>query len=300
MTWPDSFPSATLQRVADAQAHLALEHSGNASIAEWQSQRLKELLRATAATHGAVPVPPHHGEVFSKRIVDHAFYADHQRQGRNPYAMHAHLVDDIALHEGPHITVAPSMEHGTGLQLLRSVQLFTPLEHLRWLQEVQPTYLTCTTHVLTDLLAARHMLEPLQAPPQPQQILRQILTYGTQASSELRSAARQHWGASLRHRYTCMECGPIAFQCPHSDDYFHVAVGNVLIEIMDDNDAPIPPTTDTVCVGRVLITALHHYATPMLRYVTGDRAALHAQCPGCGLALPTLSHLVHEPLDRFP
>jgi hypothetical protein len=41
----------------------------------------------------------------------------------------------------------------------------------------------------------------------------------------------------------------------------------------------------------VLVTALHQYATPMVRHDIGDSAAMHARCPGCGLEMPTLSQL---------
>ena len=340
MTWPTNAPAATVQRVADAQAHLALERSGNETIAAWQTQRLTELvqwllnnvpwwqawlgqqvnlsqwetvpiltrldLRKMVAVQGAAPVPEHHGAVspyflagppggvvrffttaFNQRMVDHAFYADHQRHSRNPYATQGCIADDIPLHEGKHIAVPPSLEDGCGPQLLRQLQLFTKLQHLRWLQETRLTYLTVTPQVLDDLLDEARSLR-LKLPE-----VRQILTYGAQVSDKLRSKARKQLGASVRHRYTCLECGPLAYQCPRSDDHFHVAVGNVLLEVVDDSGKVLAPSADAEHAhsGRVLVTALHQYATPMVRHDIGDSAALHSRCPGCGLEVPSLSQL---------
>lgn len=340
MTWPTTAPAATVQRVADAQAHLALERSGNAAIAAWQTQRLTDLvqwlldhvpwwqtwlgpqvnlsqwealpiltrldLRKMVAVHGAASVPEHHGAVspyllagppggavrffttaFNQRMVDHAFHADHQRHSRNPYAAQGCIAEDIPLHEGKHIAVVPSLENGCGLQLLRQLHLFTKLEHIRWLQEAQLTYLTVMPQTLEELLDEARSLR-LKLPE-----VHQILTYGAQVSAKLRSKARKQLGASVRHRYTCLECGPLAFQCPRSDDYFHVAVGNVLLEVANDNGKPLPVSVngEHAHTGRVLVTALHQYVTPLLRHDIGDTAALHTQCPGCDLEVPTLSQL---------
>ncbi len=263
-------------------------------------------LRKMVATYGAARVPDHHGAVsaycmagppggaarfftsaFNQRMIDHAFYADHQRHERNPYATQGCLSDDIPLHEGSHIAVPPSLDNGVGPQLLRQLNLFTRLQHVQWLQGTQLTYLTTTPQCMGEVLdeaRTRHLHLPE---------IRQILTYGTQVSTPLRDKARQQLGASMRHRYTCLECGPLAFQCPRSDDYFHVAVGNVMLEVVDDEGRVRPPSldADTAPTGRVLVTALHQYATPMLRHDIGDTAALHSQCPGCDLQILTLSQL---------
>lgn len=263
-------------------------------------------LRKMVAVHGAAPVPQHHGSVsayhlagppggvvrfytsaFSQRMVDHSFYADHQRQARNPYASHACISDDIPLHEGRHIAVAASLENGSGPQALRQLGLFTRMEHMQWLQSEKPTYLTATPQWLEaalDETQRRRMALPE---------IRQLLTYGATVPTTLRTKARKQLGASVRHRYTCLECGPLAFQCPRSDDYFHVAVGNVMLEVVNDAGKPCVAVKDgaTAPSGQVLVTALHQYATPMLRHDIGDSAVLHAACPGCGLEVPTLSHL---------
>lgn len=266
-------------------------------------------LRNTVALHGASRVPDRHGAVsgaqrngsqtggaagahyfvsaFAQRLINHAFYADHQRQGRNPFLPHACIADDIPLHSGEHVVTEVSLVHGQGPQALRNAELFTKAQHMRWIAQQKPTYLT----VRPDWFEVALVHAVANKQPLPE--VRQLLTFGATATDSLRRKARQWLGASVRHRYTCPECGPLAFQCPRSDAHHHVAVGNVKLEVVDDAGRVLPSVSDdtTPMTGRVLVTALHQYATPLLRYDTGDMAALHAGCPGCGLAVPALSKL---------
>ncbi len=262
--------------------------------------------------HGAAPVPEHHGAVtafhpagpvgasgervgaagyfmsaFAQRLIDHAFYADHQRQGRNPFADHAWIAKDIPLHEGEHLTVEASLSGGTGRHYLRKFKLFTQAQHMSWLATQKPLYLTVRPDWFeVALVQAKARHEPLPE-------IGQILTFGTTATDSLRSKARKWLGASVRHRYTCTECGPLAFQCPRSDAHHHVAVSNVMLEVVNAAGQPCThtPHAQHPESGRVLVTALHQYATPLVRYDTGDQAALHTACAGCGLDVPTLTRL---------
>jgi phenylacetate-CoA ligase len=61
----------------------------------------------------------------------------------------------------------------------------------------------------------------------------------------------------------------------------------LLVEIVDDNGAPCPPGA----TGRVVITDLHNFATPLLRYEIGDLAEVAPPCP-CGRGLPSLARVV--------
>jgi phenylacetate-CoA ligase len=61
----------------------------------------------------------------------------------------------------------------------------------------------------------------------------------------------------------------------------------VLVEILDDADRPTGPGE----IGRVVISTLHNFATPLLRYAIGDYAEVGTPCP-CGRGLPTLHRIV--------
>jgi phenylacetate-CoA ligase len=264
-------------------------------------------LRKMVALQGAASVPAEHGTItsmppnamqtaasrgfylseFAQRLISHAYYADHQRQGRNPYATHACIADDVPLHDGDHVIIPPSQIHGCGVQALRNLDLFSKAQHIKWLSHHKPSYLTVQPDWFEVALV--HAFARRDALPE----IRQILSYGATATDSLRRKARQWLGATVRHRYSCPECGPLAFQCPRSDAYLHVAVGNALLEVVEESGQVKPPATSTESpsTGRILVTALHQYATPLIRYDTGDTGALHAGCPGCGLDVPALSVL---------
>jgi phenylacetate-coenzyme A ligase PaaK-like adenylate-forming protein len=86
--------------------------------------------------------------------------------------------------------------------------------------------------------------------------------------------------------YSAGEVGAIAFECRMNEGYFHVAHSNVIVEC----DQKLTTTFEGETIGRLLITHLHSYATPIIRYDIGDFGKLHQQCP-CGHDGPTLSHI---------
>ena len=94
-------------------------------------------------------------------------------------------------------------------------------------------------------------------------------------------------GVPARETYSCEEVGPIAFECERCVGHFHVATSNVIVETIDEQGLAI----DGAPVGAVLLTHLHSYATPLIRYEVGDLASLAGRCP-CGHDGPTLSNIV--------
>ena len=78
----------------------------------------------------------------------------------------------------------------------------------------------------------------------------------------------------------------MAFECRTNEGFFHVAHSNVIVE----SDDKLTTEVDGVTVDRLLITHLHSYATPLIRYDIGDFGKLHNQCP-CGHDGPTISHI---------
>ncbi len=104
-------------------------------------------------------------------------------------------------------------------------------------------------------------------------------------------------GIPCLQNYSCAEVGPVASECIAAPGYYHIAHSNVLVEI-DFHDTV---EVDGVPLGRVLLTHLHSYATPLIRYVVGDMAALHDACP-CGHDGPTLSriHGMRKQFIRMP
>lgn len=115
--------------------------------------------------------------------------------------------------------------------------------------------------------------------------LQQLRTVGEQVSSELRELAREVANVPLVDSYSSQELGYIALQCPWSG-YFHVLSESVYVEILDENNLPC----ETGQIGKVVVTSLTNYATPLIRYEIGDMASFGGIC-SCGRGLPVIQQL---------
>jgi len=93
-------------------------------------------------------------------------------------------------------------------------------------------------------------------------------------------------GVPSLSNYSAAEIGPIAFECRKHQGCFHVAHTNVLVEC----DDKLTVSHNGASLGRLLITHLHSYATPIIRYDVGDFGQVEQRC-GCGHDGPTISNL---------
>ncbi len=84
-------------------------------------------------------------------------------------------------------------------------------------------------------------------------------------------------GITTHANYSCEEIGPIAQGCSTCPDHYHVAHSNVVVE----EDKSLTATFEGRTLSRVLLTHLHSYATPLIRYDVGDFAEFLSACP-CG------------------
>ena len=317
--WPQKAPSAALHCLADADFILGLEFGPPNWWQTWQQQRLAELLTWTGqkefsklpvqrredyrAQFDAVNprVPPDHGrmeafqssgssgvpvtfwrsELVTRVNVSH-YWADHRRQGRDLHTSMAVITGTPGPHDGSHKQLPADPWLHPGAQLGRNAPQFTMREHALWVCEQAPNYLVTTPATLSSILSIVEM-EQLKAPR-----ISQVMTSSHVVEPVLRERTRRVLGASIRDRYSCEEIGPIAFQCPESDDFYHVAVANTLVEVVDNYGKPLPDGEP----GSVLVTGLHQWASPAVRYDLGDVAALHSNCPACGATVPALSQLL--------
>ncbi len=156
-----------------------------------------------------------------------------------------------------------------------------PLEvQVQWLRRKNPAY------VLTypSNLAALARLCAKQGIRLPR--LRAARTFGEAVSDDLAQLCREAWDVPLIDGYSAREIGTIALQCPDQPLY-HAQSESVLIEILDDRGNPCR-AGDT---GRVVLTALHNFAQPLIRYEIGDHAVAAAPCP-CGRGLPAIARIL--------
>ena len=116
--------------------------------------------------------------------------------------------------------------------------------------------------------------------------LRTIRTIGETLSADIRSRAQEVFRAPVADNYSSQELGNIALQCPESGLY-HVMAESLIVEVIDGSGAPCKPGE----IGRVVVSDLHNFATPLIRYDIGDYAEPAEPCP-CGRGLPSLKRIV--------
>ncbi|MDP2135549.1 MAG: hypothetical protein Q8J99_18250 [Sulfuritalea sp.] len=116
--------------------------------------------------------------------------------------------------------------------------------------------------------------------------LKEVRTLGESAHESLRERCREAWGVPVVDMYTCQEAGYLALQCPEQENY-HVQAENILLEVVDDHGRACAPGE----IGRVLVTSLNNFATPLIRYELGDYAEVGATC-SCGRGLPVLKRIM--------
>jgi phenylacetate-CoA ligase len=108
---------------------------------------------------------------------------------------------------------------------------------------------------------------------------------GEEADSSLRDKFVAA-GIPVRANYSSEEVGYIATECKDCPENFHVVQSNVIVELDNRENVVIGNNR----LGRVLVTHLHSYATPFMRYDIGDFATLSRGCR-CGHDGPVLSNI---------
>lgn len=105
---------------------------------------------------------------------------------------------------------------------------------------------------------------------------RLVNTWGERLAAAAARRLGGFFAAPVRDAYGMSEVGTIAVQCELSA--YHVESERLWIEILDEAGEPLPRGQ----VGEVVITNLINRAMPLLRYRTGDLAALAEGACACG------------------
>lgn len=151
---------------------------------------------------------------------------------------------------------------------------------VEWLVNTQPGYLLIYPSIWQAVL--EHAKVQGIALPR----LLQVRTIGETLSDALRQQSVQHTGANIADLYSAEEVGIVALQCPVSGMYHTMAEG-VLVEVLRADGSPCSPGE----IGRVVLTDLYNYASPIIRYENGDYAEVGPRC-SCGRNLPTLKRIM--------
>lgn len=153
-------------------------------------------------------------------------------------------------------------------------------EQFDWLRHEQPVYLLTLASNLRGL-AEESLRRGLGLPG-----LVEARAYGECCDSRLRDLVRRAWNVPVTDLYSSQETGTIALQCP-DHEHLHVQSENVLLEILRDDGSACGVGE----IGRVVVSTLHNYASPLLRYENGDYAEVGAAC-ACGRGLPVIQRVL--------
>lgn len=285
------------------QERLPTLGKGKAVSFETLPLQTRAMYRASlAAAGGPLPVPKGHGTIASNATsgssgvavaffyshlcgrMNTAHYAyDRTRQRLDRDRPIARIMSSVRPHEGPHVHVPARPVFGRNEEYQRRSKQFSIEEHARWIAEVRPGYVFASSSVLRGILDVFES----GTVKQPDPPIGALMSFAETMTPEIRAQAQRVLGARVLDRYSCEEAGPLAFQCPVSDEHFHIAATNAIVEVLDKTGARCPPGK----VGRVFVTNLHNYASPVVRHELGDLAAWAPRCV-CGYQKPVLSRLL--------
>lgn len=110
--------------------------------------------------------------------------------------------------------------------------------------------------------------------------------------SFMRRLMEEVFDCQVYNFYGSREVGPIAGECRKGA--LHLFSFHNHTEILDFNNRPVSPRIE----GKVIVTTLHNFVMPLIRYEIGDRAILGAGC-SCGNNLPTLISIIGRITDNF-
>jgi phenylacetate-CoA ligase len=170
-------------------------------------------------------------------------------------------------------------------QLIDGLQ--EPAQVAAQLRDARPDVLIGLPGML-DRLAAPELADVVRA-VRP----RVVVVGGEVATPAMRLRIRETFAAPLYETYASHECPLMAWECRHSGD-LHTCDDGVLVEVLRDGGPAEPGER-----GEVVVTNLHAYAMPFIRYRIGDLATRSAPCR-CGAPFATIGEIQGRMIDYFP
>jgi len=292
------------QSLAQARATVAFYRDRlPAAPLDWDAFRaLPRLTRSEVQAQGAAllsnRVPPQHGDVASGETSGSTgrpitYYAT----GMSQFFWRAFTLRDHLWHRrdlcGKLAVIRPRVEtmtlpgwgpsaeaaFHTGPCLTLGIAIDVD-EQLAWLAGQRPDYVLSMARNL-HALAQRALERGVKLPG-----LREARAYGEVLPEDAREIVRRAWDVPLTDLYTAEEVGYIALQCPDGGG-LHLQAENLVVEILDPAGRACGPGE----IGKVVITTLHNFAMPLIRYELGDYAEAGAACR-CGRGLPVVTRVL--------
>lgn len=122
---------------------------------------------------------------------------------------------------------------------------------------------------------------------------RLVVTGGELLSAPVRGEIERAFGVSPIDFYGAHEFNLIAWECP-AQGVYHVCDDNVIVELLREGKPAAEGET-----GEVVVTGLHTYTMPFIRYRTGDIATRGSDSCACGQPYSTLLEIQGRVVDYF-
>lgn len=121
-----------------------------------------------------------------------------------------------------------------------------------------------------------------------------VITIAETLSPNRKRLIETYFNAPIINRYGLREFGSWSAQsCRESPDRFHINTELVVCEVLRPDGTPCAAGE----VGRVVLTDLHNFARPFIRYDTGDLAVAVSENCSCGRGFPLLGPIEGRSLD---
>jgi len=107
-----------------------------------------------------------------------------------------------------------------------------------------------------------------------------------------REVIERVFGAKVFNTYGSREFMLIAAECEKHEG-LHISAENLIVEIIKDDGTPAKEGE----TGKIVVTDLHNYGMPFIRYEIGDLGVATTKTCSCGRGLPLLADVVGRSLD---
>jgi phenylacetate-CoA ligase len=120
-----------------------------------------------------------------------------------------------------------------------------------------------------------------------------IVTTAEKLYNDVRKNIENVFGTKVYDYYGTREVNGVAGECDAG--LLHVFAFNNYVEVLDNENNPVKEGE----TGKIVVTTLHNYSMPLIRYDIGDMAILGPKRCKCGNPLPTLKEVTGKSRDFF-
>jgi phenylacetate-CoA ligase len=120
-----------------------------------------------------------------------------------------------------------------------------------------------------------------------------IVTSAEKLRNEMREKIESVFGTKVYDFYGSREVDGIAGECDAG--LLHIFMFDNHVEILDERNQSVREGE----MGKVIVTTLHNYSMPLIRFAIGDTATLGPKKCRCGNLLPTLKDVSGRITDHF-